>query len=229
MVGGEELRDVCFFIFLLLEQLAVSVFGWLRKQQPHCCCFFTDYRKTICCLSGEQQMFKSLRTAKELFEVLQINELNCFTQQVSTFLFFYCIMDNVYIRFSFLKDCFANKVVKFCMKWDTSVQTHLNSSSKDIPLHLPVFIVLKKINSIFWQGRQYKNLKYYKWTLSWCLFFFFFSIFFIQLSVGKSKTYLVLWLLTFRGLYRTHSVCWISRNIFNWPFALLLCLWMDAR
>lgn len=75
-------------IFLPLEQLAVSVFGWLRKQQPHCCCFFTDDRKTICCLSGEQQMFKSLRTAKELFEVLQINELNCFTQQVSTFLFF---------------------------------------------------------------------------------------------------------------------------------------------
>lgn len=154
-------------IFLPLEQLVVSVFGWLRKQQPHCRCFFTDYRKTICCLSGEQQMFKSLRTAKELFEVLQINELNCFTQQVSTFLFFFfnCIMDNVYIRFSFLKDCFANKVVKFCMKWDTSVQTHLNSSSKDIPLHLPVFIVLKKINSIIWQGRQYKNLKYYKLTL----------------------------------------------------------------
>lgn len=143
------------------------MFGWLRKQQPHCCCFFTDYRKTICCLSGEQQMFKSLRTAKELFEVLQINELNCFTQQVSTFLF-YCIMDNVYIRFSFFfKDCFANKVVKFCMKRhantsvQTSVQTHLNSSSKDFPLHLPVFIVLEK--KLIASFRKRGNLNIWKY------------------------------------------------------------------
>lgn len=72
-------------IFLLVEPLGVS--GWLRKEQPHCCFFLTDDRKAICCWSGDQQMFKSLRTAKELLEVLQINALNGFIQQVSAFIF----------------------------------------------------------------------------------------------------------------------------------------------
>lgn len=132
------------------------------------------------------------------------------------FFFFYCIMDNVNIRFSFLKDCFANKVVKLCMKWDTSVQTHLNSSSKDVPLHLPAFVSSwKKSTASFGKGG---NIKIWNTT---------------------------------NGHWKTHSnichsiICWKKQNLSGplaldlswtvsytqcyWPFALLLCLWMDAR
>lgn len=72
-------------------------------------------------------MFKSLRTAKELLEVLHINELNCFTQQVSTFLFPHASWVTYTSDFlHYFKDCFANKVVEFCHS-----HTHLNSGSKE--------------------------------------------------------------------------------------------------
>lgn len=155
-------------------------------------------------------MFKSLRTAKELFEVLQINELNCFTQQVSTFLFFfffYCIMDNVYIRFFFFKRLFCKQGCEILHEMrHISANTFKFQQQRHSFTSACFYRLEKKINSIFWQGRQYKNLKYYEWTPSWCWCFETQSNIFHSIICWKKQNLsgpLALDL----SWTRTHSVC----------------------